>query len=372
MGIYLDNASSTPIHPEVFSAMAPYLTEHFGNASASHSYGRKVKEAIENNRDTIAALLKVPADTIIFTSNGTEANNMALTTAIAGQGIDHVITTPFEHAAILQTLGVLQKKHNTRVSFLKTDRIGRPDLNHLEYLLRTNTRNLISVRHANNVTGLVNPIAEIAELGHKYNATVHSDTVQTIGSYALYPERLKLDFASASANKFHGPLGAGFLANRSGKRINKLIYGNSPEQQAGTENVPAIVGLAKALEIAYWDIENTHRYINSLKITLIAKLHELVPGVRINGGNPEESLPGILSVSFPHWGGRPLSDYLDDLDITVSGGSDYTVQSIPVFKALGIPTDMETIRFSFSYKNTIAEINEVVAGIATVLKQAAA
>ena len=167
-------------------------------------------------------------------------------------------------------------------------------------------------------------------------------------------------------------MGAGFLVNRSGKRINKLIYGNSPEQQAGTENVPAIVGLAKALEIAYWDIENTHRYINSLKITLIAKLHELVPGVRINGGKPEESLPGILSVSFPHWGGRPLSDYLDDLDITVSGSSDYSAQSIPVFKALGVPTDMETIRFSFSYKNTIAEIDEVVASIATVLKQPAA
>jgi cysteine desulfurase len=231
---------------------------------------------------------------------------------------------------------------------------------------------LVSVIHANNITGLVNPIADIAELGHRYGATVHSDTVQTIGSYALYPERLKLDFASASANKFHGSLGAGFLVNRSGKRINKLIYGNSPEQQTGTENVPAIVGLAKALEIAHWDMENTHRYINSLKIVLIAKLQELVPGVRVNGGKPEESLPGILSVSFPHWDRRPLSDYLDDIDITVSGGSDYTAQSIPVFKALGIPTDMETIRFSFSYKNTITEIDEVVAGIATVLKQAAA
>ena len=192
MGIYLDNASSTPIHPDVFSYMAPYLTEYFGNANANHSYGRKAKEAIENSRDTIAALLKVPADTIIFTSNGTEANNMALTTAIAGQGIDHVITTPFEHASI----GVLQKKHNTRISILKTDRIGRPDLNHLEYLLRTNTRNLISVRHANNITGLVNPIAEIAELGHKYNATVHSDTVQTIGSYALYNGALYLIIVS--------------------------------------------------------------------------------------------------------------------------------------------------------------------------------
>lgn len=372
MGIYLDNASSTPIHPDVFSTMAPYILEHFGNASANNAYGRKAKEAIENSRSIIAALLKVPAETIVFTSNGTEANNMALATAVAGQGIDHIITTPFEHGAILQTMGVLQKKHNARISYLNTDRIGRPDLNHLEYLLRTNTRNLVSVIHANAITGLVNPIADIAELGHSYGATVHSDTIQTLGNYALYPERLKLDFASASANKFHGPLGAGFLVNRSGKRISKLVYGNSPEQQTGTENVAAIVGLAKALEIAYWDIEDKINYIKALKIRMITKLQALVPGVRINGGKPEENLATILSASFPDWGGLPLSNHLDDIDIIVSGGSDYTAQSIPVFKGLGIATDMETIRFSFSYKNTLTEIDEVVENLATQLKSVAA
>ncbi|OOQ57778.1 cysteine desulfurase family protein [Mucilaginibacter pedocola] len=373
MGIYLDNASSTPIHPEVFSAMAPYYLEHFGDTGANNSYGRKAKEAIENSRATIATLLKVPADAIVFTANGTEANTLAITTAIAAQGIDHVITTPFEHSGVLNTLSTLQKKHNARISFLKHDRIGRLDLDHLEYLLRTNTRNLISVTHANPLTGLINPIAQIAETGKRFGATVHADTTQTIGTLPLQPEKLNLDFASASANKFHGPLGAGFLINRKAKRINNPLYGNGRHQANwGTANVAAIVGLAKALEIAYWDIDNTSAYIQNLKNRLIAKLQEHVPGVRINGGKLQESLPSILSVSFPHWGNRPLSDYLEDIDVTVSGGTDYTSQSGAVFKALGIQTEMETIRFSFSYKNTVAEIDEVAASLAALLKNVAA
>jgi cysteine desulfurase len=375
MGIYLDNASATPIHPEVFSAMTPYLQEHFGNAAANNAYGRKAKEAIEDSRGTIARLLKVSADEIIFTTSGTEANNMALVTAIAGHGIDHVITSPFEHSGVLQTLGALQKKYNTRISFLRHYRYGRLDLSHLEYLLRTNTRNLISVMHANNLTGLVNPIADIAELGKRYGACFHSDTIQTIGKYALNLQKTNLDFASASAHKFHGPMGAGFLFNRKGRRVTQIIYGGSQEKQvrAGTENVAGIVGLAKALETAYWDIEDTNTYLKGLKHRMIAKLQEQVPGVRINNSVSEESLPTILSVSFPYMGQKSLSGYLDDIGVAISGSSGYpTQQSTAVFKALGISQEMETVRFSFSKKNTPDEIDTVVENLVLLYQGVAA
>ncbi len=374
MGIYLDNASATPIHPEVFSAMAPYLQEHFGNAAANNAYGRKAKEAIEDSRSTIARLLKVSAEEIIFTSSGTEANNMALVTAIAGHGIDHVITSPFEHSGVLQTLGALRKKHNTRISFLRHDRNGRLDLSHLEYLLRTNTRNLISVMHANNLTGLVNPIADIAELGKRYGAYFHSDTIQTIGKYALNLQKTDLDFASASAHKFHGPMGAGFLFNRKGRRVTQIIYGSQEKQaRAGAENVAGIVGLAKALETAYWDIEDTNTYLKGLKQRMIARLQNQVPGIRVNSGVSVESLPTILSVSFPYRSQKSLSSYLDDIGVAVSGNFGYpTQQSITVFKALGISQEMETVRFSFSKKNTAEEIDTVVENLVLLYQGVAA
>lgn len=375
MSTYFDNAASTAVHPEVFGEMTPYFLEHVGNACANNAYGRKAKTAIEESRNTIAPLLNARPEEIIFTSSGTEANNMALTTAIAGQGIDHIITTPFEHSGVLQTLSVLQKKHQARISYLKHDGNGNLDLNHLEYLLRTNTRNLISVMHANNLTGQVNNLAAIGDLSSRYKAYFHSDTIQTIGKLELNFEDIKLDFASASAHKFHGPKGIGFLFSRKGTRIVKLIHGNDQERQirAGTENVAGIVGLAKSLEIAYRDLEQTTQYLNGLKNRMLIKLREQVPGIRINGIKAEESLATILSISFPLLGHTSVSNYLDNKSIIVSGNTaNPSKQYLAVFQSLGISDNLETVRFSFSRQNTAEEIDFAVENLALLYRAIAA
>lgn len=258
MGIYLDNAATTALDTEVFNAMTPYLLEQYGNPSSSHAHGRDAKKAIEASRATIARLLNALPEEIIFTSGGTEADNLALFSAIKGSGIDHVITTRFEHHAVLHTLNELQKTHKIRVSYINHDEHGNLDLKHLEYLLRTNTRNLVSVMQANNEIGNLNDIERIGELCEHYKALFHSDTVQTIGHYRHDLSKLKVHFLAASAHKFHGPKGVGFLFARKGTILSKLIHGGGQERslRAGTENIPGIVGLAKALEllIAIWMI----------------------------------------------------------------------------------------------------------------------
>ncbi|MGZ3822327.1 MAG: cysteine desulfurase family protein, partial [Mucilaginibacter sp.] len=267
MKIYLDNAATTPLEPAVFEAMTPYLIKHYGNPSSLHGAGRDAKNAMEGSRETIAGLLNAMPEEIIFTSGGTEADNIAIASSVACAGIDHVITTPFEHPAVLQTLRALTQKYKIGISFLKHDNKGNLDFGHLEYLLRTNTRNLVSVMHANNEIGNINDIEHIGALCEKYQALFHSDTVQTIGHYRHDLSKLKAHFLAASAHKFHGPKGVGFLYCRKGTRLSRLIHGGSQERglRAGTENIPGIVGMTKALEIASGGLNTDRLYIESLK-----------------------------------------------------------------------------------------------------------
>jgi len=369
MKIYLDNAATTPLDPAVLDAMTPYLLEHFGNPSSQHQYGRKARSVIEDCRSSIAAHLNCLPEEIIFTSGGTEADNIALVSAVTLGRVDHVITTPFEHQAVLQTLKSLAKSHHVRTSFLQHDNRGNLDLDHLHYLLRTNTRNLVSVMHANNEIGNLNDIEQIAETTRHFKALFHTDTVQTMGHYNYNLATLPVHFLAASAHKFHGPKGVGFLYCRKGTQLTRLIHGGGQERnlRAGTENIPGIVGLATALDLAYQNLAKDQRYIQALKDRLIQQLQSLLPEVQFNGNSAvaEQSLYTVLSVNFSNQQ-LDLLRALDEQGIAVSGGSACSGGAAShVLRAIGV-VNGNTIRFSFSKFNTPEQIDRaafVLAGI---------
>jgi len=376
MKVYLDNAATTPLDKEVFEAMTPYLLDHFGNPSSHHQHGREAKEAIEACRATIANLLNALPEEIIFTGGGTEADNTAILSAVKGAGITHVITTAFEHHAVLHTLKALQNSGEITVSYIKHDENGALDLDHLTYLLQNTPCSLVSVMHANNEIGNLNDIERIGEICEKYSALFHTDTVQTIGHYRHDLKKLKVHFLAASAHKFHGPKGVGFLYCRKGIKVSQLLHGGGQESKlrAGTENIPGIIGLTKALQIAYAHIDEHQQYIQHLKTHLITRLTTILPDVRFNGNsaNPAKSLYTVLSVCVPSLH-SDLLRCLDGHQISVSGGSACSSgSSSHVLNALGADTGRDTIRFSFSKFNTIAEIEYVAETLASIYQLEAA
>ncbi|AMR33359.1 cysteine desulfurase [Mucilaginibacter sp. PAMC 26640] len=375
MNIYLDNAATTPLDPQVLEAMNPYLLTYFGNPSSKHGPGRAAKIALEGCRKKIADLLNARPEEIIFTSGGTEATNIAIASAVTCDRINHVITTAFEHPAVLQTLKSLSNQYHTRVSVIKYDEKGNLDLKHLEYLLINNTNSLVSVMQANNEIGNLNDIEAIGNLCEKYRALFHTDTVQTIGHYRHNLNSLKAHYLTASAHKFHGPKGVGFLYCRTGQRLNRLIHGGGQEGglRAGTENIPGIVGMTRALEIACNELAHDSIYIGNLKSHLIHSLISSIPDLSFNGNCADaNSLYTVLSVCFPS-AGADLMTYLDAEGISVSGGSACSGGAPShVLKALGTDLSRTTIRFSFSKFNTIAELDLVVAKLAAVYQLVAA
>jgi cysteine desulfurase len=376
MKVYLDNAATTPLDKEVFDAMTPYLLNHFGNPSSHHQQGREAKAAIENSRRTIAQLLNVLPEEIIFTSGGTEADNMAILSAVKGAGIHHVITTRFEHHAVLHTLTALKNSGDIFISYIEHDNNGTLDLSHLAYLLQTSPRSLVSVMHANNEIGNLNDIEQIGEICEKYNALFHTDTVQTIGHYRHNLKKLKIHFLAASAHKFHGPKGVGFLYCRKGVVLTQLLHGGGQERKlrAGTENIPGIIGLTKALQIAYQNIDEHQEHIQYLKNSLIARLAETLPDIQFNGNSAiaDKSLYTVLSINVPAIG-IDLLRCLDEQQIAVSGGSACSSgSSSHVLNALGVDPGRDTIRFSFSKFNTLQEIAYVVEKLASIYQSIAA
>lgn len=372
MKIYLDNAATTPLSIDVFQAMQPYFFENFGNPSSSHSCGREAKKAIEDSRGIIADLLNTSPDHIIFTSGGTEADNTAILSAIRNHDIKLAITTPFEHHAVLNTLKALEKKGEIRLIFLEHDEKGNLSIPHLTQLLAAGEKALVSVMHGNNEIGNLNDIEGIAEVCSKYSAVFHSDTVQTMGQYQYDTKRLKADFLVGSAHKFHGPKGVGFLYKSSSEAIRPFINGGSQEssQRSGTENVTGIVGLAKALEIAYDNRDTYQKHISHLKQRMILKLINRIPDIKFNGNSALKnlSLSTVLSVAVPEslTGVSPLI-YLDQFGICASGGSACSSRSTTgshVLSALGDNFGRSAIRFSFSRYNTAEEIDHVVERLA--------
>lgn len=365
--IYFDNAATTPVDPLVVEAMLPYLQHHFGNPSSIYSFGRETRLAVENARKTVAGLLNVKPGEIFFTSGGTESDNMAIRAAIEDLGCRHIITSPLEHHAVLHTVTALQKSHGITVAEVSVLPNGHLDLNHLEQLLyNSKERSLVSLMHANNEIGNLLDVHAVGELCKKFNAIFHSDTVQTVGHYPLDFSRANIHFATGAAHKFHGPKGVGILFVSENVKVNPMIHGGGQERnmRAGTENVPGIVGFAKALEIASQQMQNDQAHIQSIKLYLAEQLQKIVPGVEFNGDWNGQSLYTVLNVSFPL---TPQSELLlmslDMQGICVSAGSacssgasqgSHVIQGIPGNKK-GVP-----IRFSFSKYNTLAEVNTLI------------
>src|SRR5688572_5647517 len=257
MKIYLDNAATTPLDPEVFEAMKPFMMEDFGNPSSIHSHGRKVRAAIESSRKKIAELLNCTPGEVIFTSGGTEADNALIISGIKTYNIKHAISSPVEHHAVTHTLELLQKQGTVQLHHVNLDEKGHVDINHLEVLLKQFPNALVSLMHANNEIGNLLDIERVSDLCETHKAYFHSDTVQAIGHYRHDMKVLKVCGMTAAAHKFHGPKGVGFMYLRKDKKIHSFIHGGAQERnmRGGTENVYGIIGLAKALEIAYRDME---------------------------------------------------------------------------------------------------------------------
>lgn len=368
MNIYLDNAATTPLDPEVFEAMRPFMLEFFGNPSSTHQHGRIVRAAIESSRKKVAELLNCTPGEILFTSGGTEADNAILAGAIHSYGIRNIISSPIEHHAVMHTLQHLLENDKLKIHHVDLDNKGHVDLQHLESLLGKYDNVLVSLMHANNELGNLLDIERIGELVDKYKAYFHSDTVQTVGHYRHDLKRINVHGMTGSAHKFHGPKGVGFKYIRKDRKISPFVYGGSQERnmRGGTENVYGIIGLAKALEIAYRDMDEHRRYITSLKKRMIEKLRIAIPDVSFHGdsANIESSLYTVLNVSLPEADENNMLLFNMDLQgISVSGGSACSsgaTQGSHVLAALYPGSKRGAVRFSFSKYNTPEEIDLAV------------
>jgi len=367
MQVYFDNAATTALDPRVVEAMVEIMEFNYGNPSSIHAHGRQVKTIVERARKTVAGLLNTSPSEIFFTSGGTEADNTAITRGILDNGISHAITSPLEHHAVLHTLEALEQSGAIKLSLLDVDGLGRVDVQQLEQLLANNPRTFVSLMHANNEIGTLTDIEYISALCKQYRSIFHSDTVQTMAHYVHDLTKLQIDFVTGSAHKFHGPKGVGFLYINHQTKIKPFIYGGAQERnmRGGTENVYGIVGLAKALEIAYSEMDDHQRYIQGLKDYMIAQLKEHIPDVRFNGDiTPENSLYTVLNVSFPC---TDMSDMmlfsLDIAGISASGGSACSSGSdigSHVLQAIGADPGRPSVRFSFCKNNTREEIDFVI------------
>jgi cysteine desulfurase len=368
MKVYLDNAATTPLDPEVFEAMKPFMLEDFGNPSSTHAHGRKVRAAIESSRKKIAELLNCTPGEIIFTSGGTEADNAIINGSIRTFGAKHAISSRIEHHAVEHTLEILSKNGIVDLHYVNHDANGHVDLNHLQELLKQYPNSLVSLMHANNEIGNLLDLKRVGEMCAEANAYFHSDTVQTMGHYAHDMRTLNVSGMTAAAHKFHGPKGVGFMYIRKDKKINPLVYGGAQERnmRGGTENTYGIIGIAKALEIAYRDMAEHEQHIKKLKQHMISRLRETIPGVDFHGdsANLDKSLYTVLNVCLPESEENDMLLFnLDLAGISASGGSACSSGASTgshVLNALYPNSKRGAVRFSFSKNNTLEEVNFAV------------
>jgi len=365
MKVYLDNAATTPLAPEVLEHMMPYLTEHFGNPSSTHSFGRKTKTAIENARRAVAKALNCAPSEIFFTSGGTEADNLALHTAVRDLGCTHIITSAIEHSAVIKTAELLGKEKGVKLSLVKLTSNGHVDLQHLEDLLATHPHSFVTLMHGNNEIANLLPLEKVGQLCQQYGAYFHSDTVQTMGHYKLDLQQIPIHFINAAGHKFHGPKGVGFIYINKQVKINPDITGGGQERgmRGGTENLYGIVGISKALELANEHIEEHAAHISGLKQYMIARLKEEVPGISFNGDSEsKDSLYTVLSTTFPPTSNSDMMLFLLDLEgVAASGGSACSsgaTKGSHVLDAINaLKTGCASIRFSFGRYTTKEEID---------------
>jgi len=376
MKIYLDNAASTPVHPEVLEVMTSSLKEDIGNPSSIHDFGRKGKAKIEKARKKIAEHFKASIGEIFFTSGGTESNNMALKCAVRDLGVNHIITLPIEHHCVLHSIDRIQKHQaGVQCTFLNVDPQGKIDLEELDQLLKKseNKTTLVSIMHANNEIGTIQDLDQIASVCEEHEAYLHSDTVQTVAHHTIDTSQTKIHFFTGSAHKFHGPKGTGFLYMNNNAILNPFIDGGAQERnmRAGTENITGIIGMAKAMELASLRKEEDESHLIQLKNKLKSGLLEFNSDIEINGCE-ENSLNTVLNVQFPP---HPKSDmflmYLDLKGISVSGGSACSSganQGSHVIRSIRGEDEGMAVRFSFSRYNTVDEIQNVLEAIKEILE----
>jgi cysteine desulfurase len=375
--IYLDNAATTPLDPEVIAEMVQVMSTYYGNPSSIHAQGREVRTLVEKARKTVAGLLNATPAEIFFTSGGTEADNTAIRCGIAAFHIKHAITSKIEHHAVEHTLNMLlQQGVIDKLSFVNIDEKGGIDYGHLEELLKNNERSFVSLMHANNELGTLTDIERVGDICEQYNAIYHCDTVQTMGHYVHDVRKLKAHFIVCAAHKLHGPKGVGFLYVNHAIKISPMIFGGAQERnmRGGTENVYGIVGLAKALQMAYADMEQHQAHIQELKTYLKDRLSTEVPDLFFNGETEaNKSLYTVLNVSFP---AMDMSDMLlfnlDISGISASGGSACSSGSnigSHVLTGIGADPNRPSVRFSFSKYNTKAELDVVVEKVKQIVNQ---
>jgi cysteine desulfurase len=377
MRVYLDNAASTPMMPEVLEAMLPYFSDTYGNPSSVHYHGRQLRNAVENARRTVAELLGCSPGEIIFTSGGTEADNMAIKCSAQTGNIRQIITSPLEHHAVLHSVETVAKYHGIPTHYLQPDAQGVLDLNELEHQLKQHPNaTLVTLMHGNNEIGTLNDIQAIAHLCKQYGAIYHSDTVQTMGHVPFDLKNTPVDLFVASAHKFYGPKGIGFLYKSPNADLPALLCGGGQErnQRAGTENVAGIVGLAKALTLVKERYDSIHTHLLHLKSYFMNRLREEIQGVRFNGlTDADRSLPTVLNVTFPLQDQDSMLLFnLDIRQISASGGSACSSGSVHpshVLKAIGLDATRagNSVRFSFGCQNTVSEIDYVVNALKEII-----
>ena len=371
--IYLDHNSTTPLHPEVLEAILPYYKEAFGNPSTIYSFGQETRRATDVAREKVANLIGASPEEIIFTSGGTEADNLALkgvAAALEKKG-KHIVASSIEHHAVLSTLKYLEKR-GYKVSFLPVDEHGWLDPGEVEEAITSQTV-LISVMHANNEVGTIEPISEIGEIAQKAGIYLHTDAVQTIGKIKVNVDDLKVDLLSLSAHKFYGPKGVGALYVRKGTRIYPLLHGGYQERRrrAGTENVAGIVGLGKAAEIAPKEMVQQSRRESNLRDRLEKMIRENINHCQLNG-HPTQRLPNTLNISFEFIEGESLILNLDLKGIAASTGSACTsgsLESSHVLMAMGVAPEIAqgSIRFSLGRDNRKEDIDYTVENLVEIV-----
>jgi cysteine desulfurase len=364
--IYLDHAATTPTHPEVVKAMLPYFTEAFGNPSSIYSYGREARKAVEEARARVAELIGARTEEIIFTSGGTEADNFAIKgVAFANEHRgNHIITSSIEHHAVLEVCKFLERR-GFKITYLPVDEYGMVDPQDVRRAITDKTI-LISVMHANNEVGTIEPIEEIGTIAREAGVYLHTDAVQTVGHIPVDVEKLKVDLLSLSAHKLYGPKGVGALYVRKGVRLVSLLHGGEQEKKrrAGTENVAGIVGLGKAAELARQSMDEEIHRLTSLRDRLIKGILERIDHSRLNG-HPTRRLPNNVNVTVDYVEGESMLLNLDLEGICASTGSACSSSSLEpshVLLALGLSPERAhgSLRFSLGKDNTEDDVDQVI------------
>ncbi len=372
---YFDHAATTMVREEVLKEMIPYFTIEYGNPSSIYSIGRKNKKAIEDARAKVAKAIGAEAKEIYFTACGSESDNLAIK-GVAYANKDkgnHIITTKIEHPAVINTCKTLEKD-GFKITYLQVDKEGKINIEELENAITNNTI-LISVMFANNEIGTIQPIAEIGKIAKKHGIYFHTDSVQAVGNVKIDVKAMNIDLLSLSAHKFYGPKGVGALYVRNGVNFDKIQDGGHQEKnkRAGTENVPGIVGLGKAITLANEELEENNRHLQELRDYYISQIEEKIPYVKLNGDR-KNRLPGNANISFRFVAGEALLMNLDLKGICASSGSACTSGSLEpshVLVAIGLPQEMAqgSLRTTFGRNNTKEDVNYLIESLVEIVQE---